>query len=183
MPYCDDEDLLLGDLRVAGEVDLSRYVRSAAEEIDSKLGVIYKLPLQVSPQPDPAPSPNDWTALPEYQQLLLKNINIKLASGRIIMMLAMSEEQANLHAYALRLVTEATAELLLIANGDVVLDAGRRSTDTTVPDRTPSISNHDAESATEMFEYATMRPEGGYWRPGNPVVGQQTEELYRTFPY
>lgn len=147
MPYSSVDDLMLGDLLVSSHIDKGKFVTEAAEEIDSKIGFIYRLPLVATGTPPPA-------SLPLHQQLLLKGINNKLASGRLIMTLDIAGEGTALHAYGLRLVTEATQELMLIANGTVDLSAVRLP-DNTVSDgfatRSPSIINVDATSAFEDF--------------------------------
>lgn len=167
MPYSTVDDLLIGDLMVSPKLDKNKFIAQAAEEMDAKLGFVYTLPLQAFPVSDPAPDPNDWTALPIHQNLLLKGINNKLASGRLILTLAVATEGSTLHAYGLRLVSEATTELLMIANMDIILDAKRLNASTTNPDRTPAVVNHDEESAVDMFE-SVMRPgETSTWQPGS----------------
>lgn len=154
MAYSDTEDLLTGDLLISATVDPAKFVEDAAEEIDSKLGFLYVLPL-----------PAD---MPLYQQKLLKQINNKLASGRLIMGVAIAGEDNSLHAYGNRLVAEAMNELMLIANGKVDLDAplatpfGEKS-------KVPAGFNHDEESAVDMFEAHVMRGQSAYWNPGEVV--------------
>lgn len=181
MAYSEPDDLLLGDLVVPATIDKGKVVASAAEEIDSKLGFVYALPLRF--QTDPPPDPDDWTGLPIHQQLLLKQMNNKLASGRLILMLDLAGEDTSLHAYGLRLVTEATNEMMMIANGTVDLDAVRLAPLDSHPDRAPVVSNHDEESAVEMFEYATMRPgETGSWQPGKAMTQAGAVGMYYGFP-
>lgn len=143
---------------ISGQLDTGKIVQEAADEIDSRLGFVYKLPLTPLP---PA------GALPEHEVLLLKQINNKLASGRLIMQIAAAGEDRSLHAYGLRLVTEATNDLMLLANGTVELTAVKQPISGSVPDKTPMIFNHDEESAVDMFESAAMRRgEGARWQPG-----------------
>lgn len=154
MAYSLVSDLLLGDLAVSVSVNKQKFIDDAAEEIDSKLGFVYELPL---------------SDLPSYQKKLLKLINNKLASGRLILTLAIGGEDTALHAYGLRLVTEATNELMLIANGGVELDATSTATIDTSNDMRPVIHNHDAESAVDIFEASVMRGQSAYWNPGAVV--------------
>lgn len=143
---------------ISSQLDLGKVVQEAADEMDSRLGFLYKLPLR---------PPAGALALPDYQVLLLKQINNKLASGRLIMQVAIAGEDRSLHAYGLRLVTEATNDLMLLANGEVSLSAVRQPVTEGVPDRTPAIFNHDEESAVDMFESAVMRRgESATWTPG-----------------
>lgn len=162
MAYSRESDLLLGDLMISPKFDKRSFVDDAADEIDAKLGFIYKLPL----------AGEGDVELPPHELLLLKQINNKLASGRLILTVATAGEQNALHAYGLRLVTEATNDLMLIANGVVDLTAVRLGVGATeVRDSAPSIHNHDAESGVDMYEGAVMRPGGAYWNPGEVVPG------------
>lgn len=168
MPYSEESDLLTGDLLISSKVDKGKFVNDAAEEIDSKLGFIYVLPLTpIAPALD----------IPVHERLLLKTINNRLASGRLILTLDIADERSTLHAYGLRLVTEALQELMLIANGTVDLTAVRTNPDestTGLGSRSPAITNVDATSAVEAFyEWAkptlTPRvplPAESIWAPG-----------------
>lgn len=153
MPYSNADDLLTGDLLISQKVDKGKFVSDAAEEIDSKLGFIYVLPL---------------TGLELHETLLLKQINNKLASGRLILTLDIAGEGTVLHAYGLRLITEAMNDLMLLANGAVQLGAPRTPLETgSRPNKTPKVFNHDEESAVDIFESAVMRRgETGTWQPG-----------------
>lgn len=159
MAYSQVDDLLTGDLHISSKVDKQKVIDDAAEEIDSKIGFLYSLPIP-------------FVSLPLHQKLLLKQINNKLASGRLILALDIVGEENSLHAYGLRLVTEATGELMLIANGQVDLDAPRWETpDDSYTDKTPTIKNRDAESAVDQFENSFMRGEPSYWTPGEVTRG------------
>lgn len=152
MSYSEEADLLTGDIGISDNVDLQKVVDDAAEEIDSKIGFVYALPLP-------------FASLPLHQKLLLKQINNKLASGRLILQLSIGGEDTALHAYGLRMVTEAREELMLVANGQVDLDAPRVSTPSN-SDGSPLIHNSDEESAVDIFEAHVHRGEPSYWRPG-----------------
>lgn len=150
MAYSTVDDLLLGDLMVSARVDKNKFVNDAAEEIDAKLGFIYVLPL---------------SPLAPHEELLLKQINNKLASGRLILTLDIAGEETVLHAYGLRLITEAINDLMLIANGTVNLSS-TMTTGSNLRDNVPAIFNHDEESAVVMFEQLALRGEPSYWNPG-----------------
>jgi hypothetical protein len=165
MAYSTVADLLLGDIVLNPALNKQKAVDDAAEEMDSKLGWLYALPLApVGTDPVTATS---WEALPDHQVLLLKHINNKLASGRLVMALAMPGEQSSLHAYGWNLVKEATAELLLLANGSVLLEA-IPLTDTIITSATlaPATINYDSESLLAGFENTVLRGTPWYSRPG-----------------
>lgn len=165
MPYSTVGDLLLGDLVVSVTVDKQKFVDSAEDDINSKLGFRYKVPIDV-----------DATSFPLHQKLLLKTICNRLATGKLILTLDIAEEGTALHAYGLHLLREANADLLLIANGEVDLrgaeptegGAGRQT------NRQPLVLNRDDRSAVSAFEEMFM---GGQpvptsaegWRPGSGV--------------
>lgn len=165
MAYSEVSDLLLEDIELGLAVNTQRFVDLAFEEIDSKIGWRYKLPLEATD------GGGDWETLPRHQMLLLKGINNKLASGELILSLDIAEEKPSLHAYGLYLVQQARAELMLLANGDVVLDAVPYAPATEdIPDRTPGITNEDSESLTLAFEHSVMGrdnfPTPWFARPG-----------------
>lgn len=162
MPYSEETDLLLGDLLVSPRLDKNKFIQDAADEIDSKLGFIYTIPLApVAPE----------TEIPAHEVLLLKQINNKLASGRLIMTLDIAGEGTTLHAYGLRLVTEAQQELMLIANGFVELSAVRKTIAVALGEsKVPRIVNADTESGVDIFYEHAMRGHPSYWRPGDPLT-------------
>jgi hypothetical protein len=116
------------------------YVNDAADEIDSKIGFVYSTPVDMS---DPGP-----TSRPA--RLLLKRLNVFLASGRMLLAVASPGEEDQLHQYGLYLVKEATNTLDMIANGKIILD-GATTIDTTQPPTVPLIDNLDSESQVEAF--------------------------------
>lgn len=169
MPYSKPENLLIGDIILPGSVDKSRWVQDASDEMDALLGWVYDLPLRkVGEVVDPSPTAENWKTLPLHQQLLLTQINNKLASGRLIMAIAMAGEDQQLHAYGLDLVRQAEAQLMLLANRTIELDA-----ELIVPvdgedylSRIPSIKQHDDESLLAGFENTVLRGVPWYTRPG-----------------
>jgi hypothetical protein len=102
VPYCDTDDLLVGDVLLGPNQNLSVWVDSAAEEMDSKLGFRYQVP--IAPKP-PA------TILAKHELLLLKDINKKLASGRFLLAQAQGSEEGQEHAYGRALVNDALNSL------------------------------------------------------------------------
>lgn len=167
MAYSEVGDLLIGDMML-GSFDATKYVDDAARDIDSKLGYIYKLPLR---KKDATPGPDAWKDLPDYQVLTLRQMNNKLASGKLILAMAVGQEGTAVHAYGLHLVREATAELMLFANGTV--DLAAEQLDGSAADepldgsvRTPTMQVHDNESLLDGFENTVMRNHPWYSRPG-----------------
>lgn len=149
MPYAEVGDLLFGDIPLGSGVDPQVWVDRAAEEIDSRIGQRYELPLPASLAP--------------HSLLLLKRINAQLGTGRLLMAID-GDGDNDLHAYGLHLVQMALADLQAIVMGSIDLVGG------VVADvgdaRGPSIINQDAYSATAAFEAFTMAGADAYWRPG-----------------
>lgn len=161
MPYSEKSDLLIGDLFISERFDQGKFVQEAGDEINAKLGWLYELPLHLpwsvtNPEVDPIPD-DSWTLLPEHQKLLLKGINNKLASGRLILTLSIPGEETTLHAYGYSLVREAQSELMVLANGEYWLAAQRSILETAKPDSRPSITQHDEESLLLGFENTVLR--------------------------
>lgn len=148
MAYSTVADLLLGDMET-GSIDLQKYVDAAADEIDSKLGFLYVLPL---------------SPLAAVEILLLKDINNKIASGRLILAQYIGGEESALHAYGYSLIREATESLMLLANG--VIDLGSVRTESPVDEgMAPRAFVYDEESMVTAFEDTVLR---GYPRLAQP---------------
>lgn len=149
--YCNPGDLLKGDIPYPTRYgNGQQMIDLTAEQIDSMIGHIYVTPASITVPP----------AANRPSQLLLKHINILLASGRIITDMAAGGEDADLHAYGERLVQEALDYLKKIQNGEIVLTGATRLPSATAPSA-PTISNEDAVSLVEDF-YTQFRP--GVWR-------------------
>src|SRR3954469_12614421 len=108
MAYCELQDLMIGDMIGPDPRDQRQFIDMAAAEMDAKLSSRYAMPL--TPK---------HTALPTYELDLLRFINAKIATGRLIMAKSMDGRQA----YALYLLQEADRDLMAIVNGDMLLDA------------------------------------------------------------
>jgi hypothetical protein len=169
MPYCTTGDLLLGQLesRLPPEIVANEYIALVADEIDGRLGFLYETPFEVA----------GVNALPDHQVKLLKSINSKRASGRIIMAATIATEDVAVHNYALRLIQEADLELAAIANGDVKLSAPTVDSDGNpvgpIPDpddldpwaRVPTATNIDMYSPVVAFEANVMQGQDVNWAP------------------
>lgn len=142
MPYATSADLLTGNIPTPAYIDKDKIVADAADEIDSKIGFIYQTPIDTS----------DASAVVRPAKLLLKRINVFLATGRLLMAVAASGEDTGLHAYAKKLVDDATAALEAIFAGEILLEGATElhpSTDTTP--KGPRWYNPDVESAVDKF--------------------------------
>lgn len=151
-------DLLTGNLPLSTFLSPAKFVQDATNEIDSKIGLIYKTPLdlddtvtidaQVVPNPIPRPA-----------RLMIKRIANFLASGRLILAMDISGEDNHLHSYGESLVTEALAALGGIQCGDVPIPgAGPADPDAPEPQTGPRIINSDSVSAVDVF-YRNVMPQ------------------------
>lgn len=143
--YCTVSDLLLRtDLTLPSAIDAQKYINDAADEIDARIGLLYKTPVKIPTQD-----------LEKYRTtiLTLKTINVQLATGRIIMSISSPHENSELDAYGNYLVREANARLNQIANRTYILEgapANENTPDEGSVSRT-MIYNLDADSSVEGF--------------------------------
>lgn len=154
--------MLIGKLTVSPTTDKAAYVCAAFDEINSRIGYLYTLPIVVA-------------NLEIQSQLVLKKINNFIASGRFIMAMAIGAEQQELHAYGASLVREGFAELALILDGSLPLIGAEASTGT-VGDRFPETVNHDAASAMYAFEDEFFNE--SIWDHGTRVTAGDDESLW-----
>lgn len=173
--YCAEDDLLIPAGMASPTGEKARFVTQASEEMDSKLGYRYVVPIDLSETADPV--------LPLHQRLLLKDIAIKLASGRYIMSMTVHAPNEAMSAYALYLVREGEMNLMSIANGQIDLKAkeiGQDGSDVGAIDppekadpfaRIPGVWNPDAVSAVTIFEkgFMTEDPRRLIWTPDENI--------------
>lgn len=144
--YCELGDLRKGDLPLPGFMgDGTSFVVGAAEEIEAALGHIYVTPFNVGAGTD----------LTRPSILTLKKINWLIASGRLVLDLAASGENNDLHSYGKRMLEEGLLMLAQLAAGEMVLD-GAPTPATEDPELEPSptgpvIYNEDSESLVKSF--------------------------------
>jgi phage gp36-like protein len=138
-------DLLLGQIPLPATISAQKFVDDAADEVDSVIGFRYATPLDMS----------DLGPIPRPARLLIKRIANWLASGRLILALDSSGEDQQLHAYGLKLVSDATTALHQIASGEIVIDGATVISETSVQAKAPVINNLDDESIVEGF-YSTF---------------------------
>lgn len=107
--YCVAADLLLGNVPTPASASI--YVQEAADEMDSIIGLQYVTPVVLDPN----------IQVQRSGFLLLKKINVWLASGRLLMALDAGGEDDQLHQYAKYLVDQALMALAQIQDGTVIL--------------------------------------------------------------
>lgn len=148
MAYCAKEDLLTGDIPLAGKYgDGTPFVNLAADEIDAQIGHIYVTPILFD-ESTPA-----LVATARPAKLLLKKINLLLASGRIILDMAAGGEDGNLQAYGKSMHDEAVLLLNDITSGKIVLAGAPLlpDPDGSTADNGPTIAQDDSYSLVEGF--------------------------------
>lgn len=156
--YCQTTDLLLGNIPTPGYMAPDRYVTDAADEIDSKIGFIYITRVDVS----------NTSVVVKPARLLLKRLNVFLASGRLLMAAAAAQEDNQTHAYARSLVKEAEDALNLIATGQLVLPgAPKVVTDGETVLTGPMQANKDPESNVDAFYDRIVNPKYVYPYPSD----------------
>jgi hypothetical protein len=112
MAYCSVGDLLLGN--VPTPASATTYVNSAADEMDSIIGLQYVTPVVLDQ--------NIQSQRAGF--LLLKRINAFLASGRLLMALDAAGEDDQVHQYAEYLIAQAMMALTQIQDGTIILPGG-----------------------------------------------------------
>jgi len=154
MTYSATEDLLTGTTNVPQSINPQKYVDDASDEVDSVIGFRYTTPVDMS---DPGP-------VIRPARLLLKRVANFLATGRLIMAAAITQEDKQLNAYGQSLVAQAQAILTQIAAGDIVLPGADEGSDSPPIQSGPLIYNKDIESNVEAFYDRVVAPDG-------PLVG------------
>lgn len=142
MAYSGTDDLLLGNIPLPAADKAKRAVERAADEIDSFLGVKYRVPI------------NPMGAQSRQVKSLLLTINNWLASGRLIEELTASSQTVEVHAYAQNLINQAISALRAIVAGEIMLPGCELvSPETGMPVETgPLVVNVDESSPTQ-FHY------------------------------
>lgn len=145
MAYCEVTDLLIKDFTLAPGQTYDEWVDRAADEMHAFLGYRYVIPIV----------PNATSAtLSQHDQLVLKRINILLASGRFYLAHASNDERDRLHAYGRSLVNEAIGALTALRDGKVDLSSAQ-VLDTSIGDesrRMPGVINQDKTSLLAPYE-------------------------------
>jgi hypothetical protein len=147
--YSEVTDLLLGDIPLPSYLDPASFVSDATDEIDSRIGFIYKTPIDIS----------DSSALVRPARLLLKRVCNFLASGRLLLAISTPTEDAQANAYGLYLIQEATTALGKIENGSIEL-TGAELANSESASRGPMQYNEDEVSAVDTFYSGLTSPLG-----------------------
>lgn len=179
--YCTTDDLLTGNIPTPAYLSPAKYVQDAADEIDSKIGFIYETPIDIADDPDnPVIRP---------ARLLLKRINVMLATGRLLLAVDASGEETSLHAYAKSLVDNAELALEAIFSGDILLEGAVELHPSTADShRGPMIVNKDLVSAVDDFYDQLMptnaggtRVNGSLWVFNDPRYNPEYWPAYPTY--
>lgn len=151
--YCTEDDLLTGKMPLPPSINAQQRIRDAADEINSKIGFVYQIPVVFEPNS------------PAVGALLLKRANAHLASGRIIMAMDAGGQNNSLHRYGSYLIRQAELIIDGIVNGTTPLEGAPPAGGWVDTQRGPLISNVDKESKVEGF-YDRFRYRGpqGYYR-------------------
>lgn len=158
--YSEKEDLLIGDLPLGPQYgDGSRFVQMGADEIDSQIGNIYVTPIVLADTPENRPA-----------RLMLKKLNNLLASGRLILDMALAGEDRELQSYGRSLLSEALNLLKELSSGGYVVPGAIPLPGTEDNSGGPRIKNEDPESLVEGFYQMTQHGElrGGMYAPIRP---------------
>lgn len=160
--YAKATDLVLGSIPLPA--DAEKYVEQAADEIDSLIGLRYATPVVVDSSPVQRPV-----------GLLLKKINIWLASGRLIMAADSAGADDQVQQYGKYLVDQAITALQSIVDGGIIL---------------PGIESADGSAAkvtgpVAAFADESSLVEGFADNFGNPAVSvlNRPKYMYGPFPY
>lgn len=153
--YCAADDLLLGDLTVGPNIDKQRYVEMGAEEIDACLYKTYVVPF-------------DLSLLSHGEKLYLKNVNVLIATGLLLMALG---NQQDVNMWGKSLLDDGRARLYALHTGATSLDNAPKTTSPVVT--APATVNYDATSGVDAFYDNVMRNDPiaypvptPWWKPG-----------------
>lgn len=153
--YCMVTDLLTGNIPTPAAVDPQKFVQDAADEIDSQIGFVYRTPVDIA----------DSSPVVRPVRLLLKRLNVFLATGRLILAVDGGGEDKQLHAYGLKLIEDALMSLSMIANGQINLEGAPKLPGQEKTVMGPLVSNADSESSVEAFYNRVANPN---WLPPFP---------------
>lgn len=109
--YCGPGDLIIDPTLLYEENVKETAVQQACEEIDSRIGRLYRTPIDVS----------ESSSVDRSVKLLIKSVAIHLASGRLVMRLTDVGQDSVPNAYGKYLITQAYDVLNEILSGDIVL--------------------------------------------------------------
>ena len=128
-------------------------IQAAEDEIDSTLGMIYQLPLNLA-MADPT--------VEKY----LKRVAALIASGRLILSQATASEDDGVHSYGRYLLEEGKTLLAAIKCGDVDLLGVTRRPELIAGGTGPSVLQEDTYSLVDGFYAFAHRGVSGVARMG-----------------
>lgn len=162
MAYCTAADLLKGDIPLGPQYgDGSGFVDTAADEMDVVLGQLYVTPIVLADTPENRPS-----------QLWLKTCNKFLASGRLILDIALAAEDDNLNAYGLSLLNQGLDMLKAIQSGAASITGATPLNPIDTYQTGPMIFNEDSRSLVAAgYEFLLDPMATPCWPP--PVLGSE----------
>jgi hypothetical protein len=137
--YAKEDQLRLGNIPLPTNGSATRAVNLAADEIDAALGFKYKTPIRAT----------GATCRPV--ELLMQQINIFLASGRLIAELLAGKEDLALNAFAKGMIDEAWKTLNAIIAGQIVLEGVPPANTDLIVSNAPIIDNEDDASGVTAF--------------------------------
>lgn len=150
MPYCETTDLLISGIAMSPEVNVQSYVQDAADQIDSAIGFRYETPIDITVD----------SSVVRPAILLLKRINVLLASARLLMRLDYGNEGNRPNQLAMEWLKEAVDALKAIVDGKVDLEGAVLQQG--VEDSSgPLIFNEDSDSLVATFYQRVQRR--SYW--------------------
>lgn len=156
--YSNVQDLLLGNIPLPAGDKSKRAVERASDEIDSMLGVRYKVP--IIPKGE----------FEHQVRALLRTVNNWLASGRLIEELTASSQTVEIHAYANNLINQALSTLQAILRGEIILpgiDPVGGSDGSISVATGPMIVNADDSSQTNWYYNEIDNPLYGVQNPSS----------------
>jgi hypothetical protein len=165
VPYCKVEDLLVGSTALPKGMEPQAYVDGAADEIDMRIGFTYVTPVDIG----------ESSAVERPVRLILKTLNVHLATGRLCLALAKNAQRTDLEPYGASLVRDALAMIGQIERGEITLIGAVRIEREGSGDQFtgPQIYNQDAESNVESFYDRIANP--NYCYLGVPRGSAETD--------
>lgn len=141
MAYCRVSDIDLGSLELPRGFSTQTAVDRASDDIDAVVGRFYRLPLRWS-ETDPRHKP---------YVLLLKKLNIYLATGDLIFRAAGARQDDSLNSYALWYLNRAKDMLKQIEQGKITFPDQAEIEAPEGEFNGPILVNKDSRSRVEAF--------------------------------
>lgn len=138
--YCSSADLLLGSIPTPAYISKEEYINLAADEINMILSAKYVMPVA------------DPTRLAGAAGIFLKQANIYIASGRLILAAAAGGSDDRVHAYGNSLLRKGQDMLhSAMIDNDMLDDLERKNEGDSNTGGLPVVHSHDESSLVESF--------------------------------